>query len=415
MIKTRLSATTIALLLLGITGCQTASTVPQTKVEQAKPTSQMDDKSTNLQTPTTLPTQASVSTQANVPTQTNVTTQAKEPQSETSSTKPSVTKSSSAIRTKKDTVVKNTTISKATSKSIKTKVKTQSKTTKTTDKTKAKAVKSQTTKKITPTKSTVKVSSTSAPKKAQTKTSAVTMIAEEKTAPEAPPSTQIEPSREKPIPTENKNPATSSTNDNQESTDTETVSAAPQLQSTEEEKQESADTLSEEQKTNPESTLAMITPLPSPAKALELEELPLTFNLWTLDLAQTPSASECILRSRPVSMEDGQGSTTLTAQITDNAVIFKTRSMIDTSYENTGIQIDQGRQIPLEKLHTEESVIYSSGYGDVMDLMEQGKTLTVSLGFWPTWPVTQAYEAKIDLTNFDQALQSLKQCSLLLR
>ncbi|OMH38668.1 hypothetical protein [Motiliproteus sp. MSK22-1] len=384
MIKTCLSTTIVALLLLGLTGCQTANTVPPTETQETEPTNLTVDPSTTKQNER--------STTANEQTSLTPTAQASSSKSNTAST-----------QTRETSIKTSTTTSKSPAKPLKTTVKTQTTSEKTKDRTQTETVKKRPPKKVITANATTTLNSTL-----------------KKTASSESPSKQAT-TPEKPVLTEHKNSITPSINSKQPSTNSdqppaigETASVNPPSQNAEEEP-ENTTPLSSEDNTDLQSTLAMVTPLPSPRNDLELEELPITFNRWTLELAQTASVSECLLRSKAVPIEDGQGSTTLVAQITEDAFILKTRSIIDTSYENTGIQIDQGQRIPIEQLHTEESVIYSSGYTRAMDLMKQGETLTVSLGFWPTWPITQAYEAKIDLTSFDQALESLRHCSLLLR
>ena len=381
MIKTRLSTTIIALLLLGLTACQTANTVPQTETQKTGPTNLATDPSATKQNEESTPAIE-----------------------QTSSTQASPAKSNTtSVKSRKTSIEKPPTTSKSPVKPLKTTVKTQIKSEKTKDRTQTTTVKKRTPKKVITTSIATTLNST------QKKTAPSASSSKQATTPEKSASTEHEHSATPSI--SSKQP---STNSDQPPTTVETASVTPSSQNAEEEPEKPIP-LTNEENTDLQSTLAMITPLPSPQHDLKLEELPITFNLWTLELAQTASASECMLRSKAVPMEDGQGSTTLMAQITEDAFILKTRSIIDTSYENTGIQIDQGQQIPIEQLHTEESVIYSSGYTRAMNLMKQGQTLTVSLGFWPTWPITQAYEAQIDLTSFDQALESLKYCSLLLR
>lgn len=152
--------------------------------------------------------------------------------------------------------------------------------------------------------------------------------------------------------------------------------------------------------------VAMLMPA-APISSFNLEQLPMTFNQWSLDII---GSDKCILTSTPIPMQDGQGGTKVVAEITDMTLVLKTRSMIDDSYKNTGIQINDNQQLPIERLYSESAILYSKQYADIMTKMRQEGVLTVSLGFWPTWPVTQTYQASINLKGFNQAFETLQRC-----
>jgi hypothetical protein len=152
--------------------------------------------------------------------------------------------------------------------------------------------------------------------------------------------------------------------------------------------------------------VAMLTPA-APTPDFSLEQLPMSFNQWSLGIV---GVDKCMLTSKPMPIQDGQGGTKVVAEITENVLVLKTRSIIDESYENTGIQINGNQQRPIERLHSESSIAYSAQYADIMQALRQEGVLIVSLGFWPTWPVTQAYQASINLNGFNQAFQALQYC-----
>ena len=47
--------------------------------------------------------------------------------------------------------------------------------------------------------------------------------------------------------------------------------------------------------------------------------------------------------------------------------------------------------------------------------MEKGHTLQLTLGFWPTWPVTHTYSVTLPLDNFGSAVHAWETCNQLLK
>lgn len=146
---------------------------------------------------------------------------------------------------------------------------------------------------------------------------------------------------------------------------------------------------------------------------VNLEALPITFGAWRLDLSRVDDPF-CFLRSADFSMDDGQGQTKLSAQLSQGRFFVKTKSNIDTSYADTGVRVDSGELVSIEKLYRETGIVYEEGLPALLEQLQNGETLNVILGFWPTWPVTQAYAGEIPLQQFSTAYAGLQQCNQLL-
>lgn len=155
--------------------------------------------------------------------------------------------------------------------------------------------------------------------------------------------------------------------------------------------------------------------VPAPANDVEvtLEALPLTFGAWKLDLSRVDNPF-CFLRSASFEMEDGQGKTKIFAELNQRRFYIKTKSNIDKSYADTGIKVDSGILRPIEKVYRETGIVYEQNIDALIYELREGSALHISLGFWPTWPVTQAYPAEIPLQAFATAFSGLEQCNRLL-
>lgn len=162
-------------------------------------------------------------------------------------------------------------------------------------------------------------------------------------------------------------------------------------------------------------------PLPAPATPVvpsqeqaftplqfTLDQLPITIqNTWVLSSSQ----SHCKLQTRPVKMDDGAGSTPVFLELTDEAWIIATKSDIDLSYQNTGLFLDNGVHIPLETLVKDTNIAISAQKSALTDGLKTASTLQVTLGFWPTWPVSETHTHTLPVAHFPQALAAWETCN----
>ena len=96
--------------------------------------------------------------------------------------------------------------------------------------------------------------------------------------------------------------------------------------------------------------------------------------------------------------------------VTADTLRVDTRSNIDLSYENTGLQIDSQAAFPLPGLFGETDVLFKEQYNEIMQQFRSGSSVTVTIGFWPTWPVTRAYSASFAIDGFATANEALQTC-----
>jgi len=147
-----------------------------------------------------------------------------------------------------------------------------------------------------------------------------------------------------------------------------------------------------------------------PKYKVDLAKLPLLIDAnWTLN-RDADMGEQCALSYRKVVMEDGQGETPVFVIITHDEVLFKTKSNIDVAYKQTGLTIDDLPQLPIEKLYNDFSITYKTQYQTVVDRMKMGEQFVLTLGFWPSWPVTHTYSISLGLGEFSAAQQALMTC-----
>lgn len=144
------------------------------------------------------------------------------------------------------------------------------------------------------------------------------------------------------------------------------------------------------------------------------DELHLPKNLpggWVLDIRsdQLGGDRRCLLYSGKEPIFDGYDNSWIRLQITTDAVVVNANSNLDISYPGQGLRVDNGDLMPFNSglLNKKTTYIKKANLASMLE----GRTCTVSLGFWPTWPVTSTQQVSIDLAGFKHAYAALKACS----
>ena len=151
---------------------------------------------------------------------------------------------------------------------------------------------------------------------------------------------------------------------------------------------------------------------PDPATMVfDEEHLPVEFEGgWVLDKRSSLVDGEiqCLILSPWTDIFDGYDKTQIQIQVADATVAVRSKSNLDSSYEQQGLVVDGGELFAFEVPLVDERTTYAKGPAQVA--MSKGRTLGVALGFWPTWPVTTTQHASIDLLGFPQAYEALRAC-----
>lgn len=149
---------------------------------------------------------------------------------------------------------------------------------------------------------------------------------------------------------------------------------------------------------------------------LNLSDLPLTFgNYWSLDRSANPVSlkTQCLLTSEPVNISDGYDRTNVRLVLTADTLYITADSNIDLSYPESGIHLDDGKVVILERLAEPTTAVVSNDLGNLYQQLADGRTALVKLGFWPTWPVTETQQARFSLQGFAEARDAMRYCEMM--
>jgi len=120
---------------------------------------------------------------------------------------------------------------------------------------------------------------------------------------------------------------------------------------------------------------------------------------------------ECVLESEEISLFDGYADTRLRLSVTGAAVRVMTESNIDFGFDDVGLAVDGNGFVPADAVADEKDVLFSSGTGELIEQFIRGRAVTIYLRFWPTYPATRRYEARISLSGFTRAYHDYQACS----
>ena len=143
-----------------------------------------------------------------------------------------------------------------------------------------------------------------------------------------------------------------------------------------------------------------------------MESLPITIHgQWVL----TAAGDTCNLSTVPVRFDDGQGISKLQLVLTSEYWLIKTQSDIDLSYSGTGLKVDEEIYFAIEHMVRESDLRFTKDYAAMTGAFMAGKNLRITLGFWPTWPVTETKAIDVPLQHFARAHRAWKQCLSLIK
>ena len=151
---------------------------------------------------------------------------------------------------------------------------------------------------------------------------------------------------------------------------------------------------------------------PEPDIKMSLDALPITYFQWVVDYAVLPKSNhiQCSLRTKPLTMDDGEGGTPVYLSVGQNGVQAVTKSNIDMAYTGSGLQIDMNPRHDVDKVQKETIAVFEKDWPKILEEIKSGQHATLTLGFWPTWPMTHTYSVTFDLDHFAAAWRALQTC-----
>ena len=131
----------------------------------------------------------------------------------------------------------------------------------------------------------------------------------------------------------------------------------------------------------------------------------------TVAETESKTLDPCLLLSPKIVIDDGQGETRIWLEMTNKMLVLKTKSDIDTAFNDIGLQIDDKDFIPLDRINNDVDILFEKSIAEIIQQFIHGQNVKLQLRFWPTWPSKGIQTAEFSLLGFTKAYKSLsEQC-----
>jgi len=133
---------------------------------------------------------------------------------------------------------------------------------------------------------------------------------------------------------------------------------------------------------------------------------------WKVVFENDPASRKkvCLMVSRKNMMEDGQSKTPVYLIYNGHIFFAKTKSNIDLSYPDLGLQIDKHPQHKISVLYKQSSAAFTSNTVEMRDEFIKGLDARLTLAFWPSWPRTSSFDSHFDLREFNDTYNRFLKC-----
>ena len=134
---------------------------------------------------------------------------------------------------------------------------------------------------------------------------------------------------------------------------------------------------------------------------------------WSVAMAPDPLTRQtrCLLSSAPQVTSDGYDSTPVTLVFNGTQLLVVTQSELDASFADLQLVVDEQAPLRANQIVGHQMVLAFeiNSLPDLVQQLREGHQLTVSLRFWPKWPVTRAFPVVFSLRGFSKAHDAFSQ------
>ena len=119
---------------------------------------------------------------------------------------------------------------------------------------------------------------------------------------------------------------------------------------------------------------------------------------------------ECVLESNKIDFFDGYDNTGLKFKVFDNGLYLLTKSNIDITFNDIGIQVGNNELLHADKVVELQGVLFKSKLPELLKQLQTSNNAKIQLRFWPSYPATTTYSKMVDLNGFQQAYDQYQAC-----
>jgi hypothetical protein len=133
---------------------------------------------------------------------------------------------------------------------------------------------------------------------------------------------------------------------------------------------------------------------------------------WTVIFDKDPEnqSDRCLLESKTFIIDDGQTQTAVKMLYNGTQLYAATKSTLDLSYPNIGLQIGARQQHTIDRVYKKTTAVFESSIEKIHIDFKKGVKAKLALGFWPTWPQTKTRVIEFSLIGYKKAYNKYKKC-----
>ena len=130
---------------------------------------------------------------------------------------------------------------------------------------------------------------------------------------------------------------------------------------------------------------------------------------WDVD-RRVQFSGKCVLESNKIDFYDGHDNTGLKFRMLDNELYLITRSNIDISFKDVGLQVGKNDFLHADSVVRDQNVVISKELPRFLTQLRKSSKARVQLRFWPSYPATKSYSEVVALEGFLPAYKSYMDC-----
>lgn len=133
---------------------------------------------------------------------------------------------------------------------------------------------------------------------------------------------------------------------------------------------------------------------------------------WTAAIQPDPVTRQprCLLTSEAQTTPAGHDdSTPVFLVFNGSSLLVVTQSDLDSSFADLQLVVDDKPPLRSDKIIRKTDLAFDQNTPELVQLLRSGRQVTVYLRFWPTWPATQTFPVRFNLSGFSKAHDSLNQ------
>lgn len=119
----------------------------------------------------------------------------------------------------------------------------------------------------------------------------------------------------------------------------------------------------------------------------------------------------CSLYSLTRFMNDGVGTTPVTLKLSSQGWEVMTDSELEYNHPEAGLTLDSQTFFKLEQVERKTNGRFSRQSYSISRAMRSATMATVSLSFWPSWPVTDVISTTLSVDGFREAYYDWQKCT----